>query len=93
VVEKWVPQARRRIDLFGAIDLVAITDDGILGIQVTSGSNHAARRVKAEGLEAIDEWRRHARFAVWSYSRRVARNKDGSKSKVKRWRLREEVLP
>src|SRR5262245_1589148 len=35
-------------DLFGAIDVVAIRADvpGVLGIQVTSSSNHAARRLK-----------------------------------------------
>jgi hypothetical protein len=92
VVERWVPQARRRVDLFGCIDVVAITDEGILGIQVTSGSNHAARRTKALELDSIREWMRHAAFAVWSYSRRVAYRQNGSKAKRKAWVLREEVL-
>lgn len=86
VVERWVPQARRRVDLFGAIDIVALTPEGILGIQVTSGSNHSQRRTKALGLPAIELWRAHARFAVWSYSRR------GAAGKRKLWALREEVL-
>lgn len=38
-VEKWVPQSKKRIDLFGIIDLVAIREGKTLGLQVTSPSN------------------------------------------------------
>lgn len=87
-----MPQARRRVDLFGCIDVVCITPAGILGIQVTSGSNHSSRKKKALAIPAIERWMAHAKFSVWSYSRRVVRKKDGTKSKVKRWQLREEDL-
>ncbi len=43
VVEKWIPQVKRRKDLFGFIDIVALTPLGIVGIQVTSG-DHVAER-------------------------------------------------
>lgn len=43
-VEKWIAQAKRRIDLFGCIDLLAIRESETLGVQVTSdsGGNVAA---------------------------------------------------
>ena len=43
VVERWIPQARKRKDLFGFVDIVALRDDTTLGVQVTSGSNVSAR--------------------------------------------------
>lgn len=34
-VEKYIPQARKRIDLFNFIDVIAaVPDDGIIGIQI-----------------------------------------------------------
>ena len=46
IVERWIAQARRRIDLFGIADIVAIYPDAIVAVQVTSGSNHASHRKK-----------------------------------------------
>ena len=43
IVERWNPFARIRQDLFGVLDLLAVKDGEILGVQVTSGSNVAAR--------------------------------------------------
>ena len=45
IVEKWIAQARKRVDLWGFIDILYM-DTAIVGVQVTSGSNHAARRTK-----------------------------------------------
>lgn len=47
-VEKWIPQARRRIDMFNLLDIVAIREGQTLGLQVTSasGGNVAAHREK-----------------------------------------------
>jgi hypothetical protein len=97
VVEKWVPQARRRVDLFGCVDIVALghvahARDGhegwvLLGIQVTSASNHAARRAKALAEPRIKHWlQAGCRFEVWSYG------KKGGKGKRKLWTLRIEQL-
>lgn len=44
VVEKWIPQVKRRVDLFGFIDIVAIRDDEIVGVQATS-DDHVSHRV------------------------------------------------
>jgi hypothetical protein len=46
VVEKWIPQVKRRVDLFGFVDILAIRDDEVLGVQSTSGDNVASRVTK-----------------------------------------------
>jgi hypothetical protein len=46
VVERWERFSRRRIDLFGVIDIVAIGGGQIIGIQSTAGSGVSARRRK-----------------------------------------------
>lgn len=43
VVERWIPGANIRRDLFGFIDILAIRDAEVLGVQSTSGDNVAAR--------------------------------------------------
>jgi len=89
IVEKWIPQARKRQDLFGVIDLIVLDGQGggPLGVQVTSGSNHAARRVKAQEEPRLAEWlAAPARFQVWSFA------KQGAKGKRKLWTLRVEEL-
>lgn len=43
VCERWIAQARKRKDLFGILDLCAVRGKEIVGVQVTSGSNVAAR--------------------------------------------------
>ncbi len=92
VVERWNAFANVRVDLFGAIDIVAITEEGIMGIQVTSGSNHAARRKKALALDDIQEWMKHSPMEIWSYAPKEVLNRDGSTSKRKNYVLREERL-
>lgn len=62
VVEKWNPHARRRFDLFGVIDVLAIRDGETLAVQTTSYSNVPARVRKIadhENTPAIREagWR------------------------------------
>lgn len=101
VVEKWVPQARKRVDLYGCIDILALADPhlfipyggtpaerwDLIGIQVTSASNHAARRAKALAEPRIKHWlQAGCRFEVWSYGRK------GAKGKRKLWTLRIEQL-
>ena len=48
VVEHWNPVVRRRNDLFGFIDILAVGPDGVLAVQATSRSNVAARIRKIE---------------------------------------------
>ena len=56
VVERWIPGANIRKDLFGFIDLVAIKRDETLAVQTTSYSNVSARVSKIsehENLAAV----------------------------------------
>jgi hypothetical protein len=87
VVEQTIPRTFIKRDLFGCIDIVAITPNGLLGIQATSGTNHAARAAKARQQPHFAAWlRAGAHFAVWSWARR------GGRGKRKTWALREELL-
>ena len=65
VVERWQPQSRRRIDLFGCIDIVGIENQPfscrvyrMWGWQACAGSSVASRQAKvvAECMPAIREW-------------------------------------
>ena len=58
VVEKWVPQARKRIDLYGIIDICAIHPDipGVLGVQSTSATNFSHRIRKSQESTALPLW-------------------------------------
>jgi hypothetical protein len=88
VVERFCVYSKRRIDLFGIIDVIAARPGfGVLGVQVTSGSNHAARRTKALAEPRLRTWvGSGGRFELWSYS------KKGERGKRKLWTLRREEL-
>lgn len=88
VVEYWLAPARRRVDLFGCIDILALDGaKGCLGIQVTSGSGHSARVKKSLAEPRIKAWVAAGnRFEVWSYAKR------GPVGKRKVWTLRVQRL-
>lgn len=95
VVEKWNPWSRTRLDLFGVIDMVVLdgAGGGPLGVQVTSGTNVAARLTKSREEPRLQQWLASpARFEVWGYGKRKKRKKDGSFGKSYEWVLRREVL-
>lgn len=52
VVEHWNPFARRRIDLFGIADVVAVGED-IVAVQTTTNSNVSARVNKILESDAL----------------------------------------
>ena len=57
VVEHWNPFAKRRIDVFHFIDILAlIPGKGIVGVQCTSDSNRASHREKILTNEYAPEW-------------------------------------
>jgi hypothetical protein len=69
VSESWVPHAKVRRDLFAAFDVVAVRADrqGVLGVQTTSRTNHAARRSKLLANPAVAVWLRAGNSVeVWS---------------------------
>lgn len=83
VVEQTIPHTFIKRDLFGVIDIIAITPGGILGIQATSGTNHAARIAKAEQEPRLAAWLScGALFEVWSWSKRA------KKVNGRQWQLR-----
>ena len=86
VVEKFNWVTKRRHDLFGCIDIVAITDRGILGIQATSnltGGNGSTRLKKILAEPRMLAWlKAGARLEVWAFAKR------GPRGKAKRWTLR-----
>ena len=87
VVEKWNPHARIRQDLFGCIDIVALTDAGILGIQACAGASHAARAAKMRAEPKTLAWRKAGGvLEVWSWAKR------GPRGERKVWTLRTESI-
>jgi hypothetical protein len=74
VVERWVPGANIRKDLFGWIDIMALRDGQTLAVQCTSYSNMSARVKKIEGSETIAEVRK-AGWSVWVIGWRKVNNR------------------
>jgi chemotaxis regulatin CheY-phosphate phosphatase CheZ len=71
VVERWNSFARRRIDLFGIIDVVAVGAD-IVGVQSTSGSNVSARVTKIMESQALPVLRKaNIRVLVHGWTKRA----------------------
>lgn len=88
-VERWCPFSKRRIDLYGIIDVVGITatQRGVLGVQVTSSSHVADRLAKAKANAALPVWLAAGnRFVVHGWA------KQGPAGKRKLWTLREVEL-
>jgi len=54
VVERWVPGANIRKDLFGFVDLVSIHEGKTYGIQATSTSNISARQKKIAESDLLE---------------------------------------
>lgn len=94
VVEHRVPRVNILRDLFGVIDVVALAPGVfnleapyILGIQATSGVNHAARRDKILTEPRARQWvEAGGRLELWSWSKR------GDRGKRKLWALRVEAF-
>lgn len=87
VVERRIPKSFVTLDLFGCIDIIAITDNGILAIQATSGSNHASRMTKSFEEPRLRAWLgAGGRFEVWSWAQQ------GASGTRKLWTLRVEPI-
>lgn len=63
-VERWIPGANIRKDLFGWIDLLAIRDGETLAVQTTSWSNMSSRVNKIAESDTIDAVRK-AGWTIW----------------------------
>lgn len=69
VVERFNHHTKTRHDLFGCIDLVAISvEHGTLGVQATSGSNLASRVEKSLWIPELCVWLAAGnRFECWGW--------------------------
>ncbi len=57
VVERWNPHAKKRHDLFGFIDLVAVQPGrGVVAIQACGGSSAAEHRRKIQAEPNATKW-------------------------------------
>jgi hypothetical protein len=87
VVERWIAQARQRVDAFGFGDVLAVDpagEGGAILLQATSGSNVAARVSKILDLDTTHAWLAAGnRVAVWGWAKR------GPRGQRKVWTVRE----
>jgi carbonic anhydrase len=58
VVEKWIPMARVRKDLWGFVDILCLRGKEILAVQTTTDSNVSARVNKITNHENVDAVRK-----------------------------------
>jgi hypothetical protein len=93
VVEKWIPKARIRKDLFGIIDIIALDPvRGIVGVQST-GTDFAGHHTKltVECAQASMDWlMAGGRLELWGW--RKVKAKRGGKAMVYQPRVREYTL-
>lgn len=88
VVEKWIAQARRRVDFAGCVDIIAWHPEwGILAVQTTSASHAADRMAKATTEPRLHSFllagHGTVRFEVWSWMKSARTGK---------WTLRRQEL-
>lgn len=89
VVERWQPQARVRVDLFGCIDVIAVDASETIGVQATSAGGMSARRAKIAESDGAKAWLAspHRRLLLVGW-RKYRKREDG-----KQWRpIVEEVV-
>ena len=89
MVEKWVPQAGRRIDLFGFGDVLAVHPEGILLIQATTQANAASRvtKITQECAQAALDWiEAGGEIEVWGWAKR------GPAGRRKLWTVRRQAV-
>jgi hypothetical protein len=86
VVERWIPKAGRRADLFGVIDLLAVKPGIVLGVQATAASNVSARVHKALAEPRLRTWlEAGAAFGIIGWARRGPRGRHTTWSAT--WRV------
>jgi len=74
VVERWIPGANIRKDLFGFIDILCIKKGEVVGVQATTYSNVSARVAKIRDHENITAVR-EAGISIWVHGWRKVDNR------------------
>lgn len=83
VTERWNAFAKIRQDLFGIIDLIALADNQLIGVQATSRSNHKARVSKVHESEFLKPWlNTGAIVEIWSFDPKILKTKEGRRMLV-----------
>ena len=90
VVERYNPHAKRRVDLFGFIDIVALDGKpGTLGVQTTSADHisHRLAKLREECAAAMTRWLEAGnRLVIHGWAKR------GPRGKRKVWTLTERPV-
>ena len=95
IVERWIgahgPMGKRR-DLFGIIDIIAIGNGDIVGVQSTGTdfSGHH-KKITGEGKEALILWLENG-GQFWLYAWRKVKKVRGGKQMIYKPRIREYTL-
>jgi hypothetical protein len=94
ITEYWSHYAKRRVDLFGFIDVLAVSDHHLLAIQVSDDSHHAEHRKKIMALPVARLLAYHMDIEIWSWGLRLtgAKRKDGKLDRRKEQTLRRDAL-
>ena len=89
VVERWNMGAKKRVDLFGVIDILAIAPhiQGCVGIQACAGGSHSKRLAKI-----LDEPRAKLFLECGNHLRLMSWSKRGARGKRKLWTLRADDI-
>jgi hypothetical protein len=95
VVERWNAHTKTRKDLLGFGDVIAIGNGNIILVQVTSGTNVAARitKIREQCSESAKAWLdAGGQIEIHGWRQVATCKKDGSKAKRKKWLPRLEAL-
>ena len=94
VTETWHHFAKRKMDLFGFIDVLAVSDNQLLAIQVSDDTHHAEHRKKIMALPVARQLAYHMDIEIWSWGLKLtgATRKDGKLDRRKQQTLRRDAL-
>lgn len=89
ITEHWNPFAKIRQDLFGFIDVLGMhpRQQGLLGVQATTGAHHAERKAKILALPSARLWVETGN-RIWVLTWTCK----GARGKVKKWEPRIEEI-
>ncbi len=74
VTEHWNAWARRRVDLFGFVDVLGVGPEGTIAVQTTSSSNMAARVKKIAESENTAFLRKAGwEIQVWGWRKKAGK--------------------
>ena len=92
--EHWNHFAKRRQDLFGFIDVLAVNDHHLLAIQTSDGAHHAEHIKKILENPVAHLLVYHMDIQVWSWELQLTgeKRKDGKLNRKKEMKLRQEAL-